>query len=179
MAANSDEQVDPTLVELLRQGDFFARLDTQAIEDCLRASELITALAGQPIWSPEEPKDAAFILVSGRLKLSFRVQPDGQREAQYTQSGTLLSLSSLVHPWPHASACVALERSRVLKLGARDFQRLFEAERPIAFALIDAIADDLVEEMQDANRRLHEVFGHPAETLRMLRRRNPRGSAGE
>jgi CRP/FNR family transcriptional regulator, cyclic AMP receptor protein len=58
-----------------------------------------------------------------------------------------------------------------LRVARESFEALFEARESVAFYLIDAIGDYLIADMRQANRRLQEVFGHPAETLRSLRRR--------
>ena len=110
--------------------------------------------------------------LKGRIEVTSRVQPDGQRTTQFDEVGEVLSLPSLVNAWEHRSAGTAVDRSEVLELTRSTFDELFDDEHPAAFRLVDAIADELVGEMRDANRRLHEVFGHPAETLRMLRRRS-------
>jgi CRP/FNR family transcriptional regulator, cyclic AMP receptor protein len=150
----------------------FAEVDRSELDELVEVCEPLTVMPGQPLWAPGDAKDAAYILVSGRVEISYRVQPDGQRKIQYTEPGQLLTLSSLVHAWEHGSAGTPLERSQLLSLSQDDFRALFEARHAAAFLLVDAIAEDLVDEMRDANRRLHEVFGHPAETLRMLRRRS-------
>ncbi len=160
-----------THAEMLAGRGIFADWERSEIEDLVEVCEALTLMPGQALWSPGDPKDAAFILLSGRVEISYRVQPDGQRKDQFTEPATLLTLSSLVHAWEHGSAGSPLERSEVLRLSHDKFRELFEARHPAAFHLVDAIAEDLVQEMRDANRRLHEVFGHPAETLRMLRRR--------
>lgn len=160
------------LAQALAGRGIFADWEPSEIADLVEVCEALTLMPGQALWSPGESKDAAFILVSGRVEVSHRVQPDGQRKDQFTEPATALTLSSLVHSWPHGSAGTPLERSVVLKLTGERFEELFDAEHPAAFHLVDAIAEDLVQEMRDANRRLHEVFGHPAETLRMLRRRS-------
>ncbi|AWV90620.1 Crp/Fnr family transcriptional regulator [Bradymonas sediminis] len=165
----NSEQV---IFDKIGESAFFARLQADDARALVAACEPLTVLPGQAIWSPGEAKDAAYILVSGRVQINYRVQPDGHREDQYAAPGTFLTLSSLVHSWRHASAGIALERSQLLRLTRPEFEELFEAGHPAAFALVDLIADDLVAEVRDANRRLHEVFGHPAETLRMLRRRS-------
>lgn len=173
--AGDGSHIDAALYETLGRSAFFAALSPPDAGALLGACERVTALAGQPIWSPGEVKDAAYILVSGRVQVTYRVQPDGQRDDDYSTPGSLLTLSSLVHPWAHASAGIALERSELLRLAQVDFMRLFDAAHPAALALVDAIGDDLVAEVRDANRRLHQVFGHPAETLRILRRRSRAG----
>jgi|GEM_PF-1926386 len=173
--ARDGSQKVAVLYEKLRGSAFFAPLSREDAGVLIGVCERVTALPGQPIWSPGEVKDAAYILVSGRVQVTYRVQPDGHRDDDYATPGSLLTLSSLVHPWAHASAGIALERSELLRLGQIDFMRLFEAAHPAALALVDALGDDLVAEVRDANRRLHEVFGHPAETLRILRRRSRAG----
>jgi CRP-like cAMP-binding protein len=158
--------------DTLADRGIFAAWARSEIDDLIEVCELSTVMPGQALWSPGDPKDTAYILLSGRVEISYRVQPDGQQKAQYTEPGALLTLSSLVHTWAHGSAGTPLERSEVLRLSCDSFRELFDAGHPAAYHLVDAIADDLVQEMRDANRRLHEVFGHPAETLRMLRRRS-------
>ncbi len=161
-----------TYADALDGCGIFAEMERSEIEVLVEACEPVTVMPGQPLWSPGDPKDAAYILVSGRVEISYRVEPDGTRKVQYTEAGSLLTLSSLVHPWEHGSAGTPLERSELLELSREVFDQLFEDGHPAAYFLVDAIAEDLVDEMRDANRRLHEVFGHPAETLRMLRRRS-------
>ncbi len=159
-------------VDILAEQGLLSGLERADLAELVDAGEHLTVMPGQALWAPGDVKDAAYILLAGRVEISYRVQPDGQRRDQITEPGSLMTLSSLVYPWPHGSAGTPLERSQVLRLTREAFADLFEARRPAAFVLVDAIADDLVQEMRDANRRLHEVFGHPAETLRMLRRRS-------
>jgi CRP-like cAMP-binding protein len=164
---------DPqTHTDTLADRGILADLERSEIEDIVETCEALTVMPGQALWSPGDAKDAAYILLSGRVEVSYRVQPDGQRKDQYTEPGALLTLSSLVHTWQHGSAGTPLERSELLRLDCDTFRELFEAGHPATYHLVDAIADDLVQEMRDANRRLHDVFGYPAETLRMLRRRS-------
>lgn len=165
-------QTGAEALEKIGAHPFFAALSPAVAGEFIASCEPFTAIAGQAIWSPSETKDAAYILVSGHIEVSSRVQPDGQREDHHVTPGGFLTLSSLVHSWKHESAGIALERSELLRLPRENFETLFEAAHPAALSLVDAIADDLVAEVRDANRRLHEVFGHPAETLRMLRRRS-------
>jgi CRP-like cAMP-binding protein len=110
-------------------------------------------------------------LVRGRIERTQRSWPDLQRTQQFSEPGALMSISSLVSAWAHTSAAYPLEPSEVLVLDHAAFQQLMDAHHPAAFRLVDAIAENLVHEMRDVNRRLQEVFGHPAETLRSLQRR--------
>jgi CRP/FNR family transcriptional regulator, cyclic AMP receptor protein len=90
---------------------------------------------------------------------------------QIGSPGEIVGLSYVVKEWRHQSAASAVERTELLRLKRESFQKLFDAEDMAAYRLVDRLAEEVVQEMRDANRRLHEVFGNPAETLRNLRRR--------
>ncbi|MFB6350347.1 MAG: Crp/Fnr family transcriptional regulator, partial [Bradymonadaceae bacterium] len=167
LAALTD--VDPEALQ--RESRWLAELDDEALEDFIDICQPRTLVTGDALWTTGETGEGAFVLLSGCVELSWRVQPDGQQNKQMTQPGTLLGLAHLIHPWEHESSAVPLEATDVLRIDREDFQELFDRQHPAAYRLVDAIAETLVEEVRDANRRLHEVFGHPAETLRTLRRR--------
>ncbi|MFU8805250.1 MAG: Crp/Fnr family transcriptional regulator [Bradymonadaceae bacterium] len=157
--------------EILSSRSPFDDFGDEALATLIKACEPKIFAPRESLWSVGSVGDEAFILISGKVEQVRRLQPDGQRTEHFTEPGTLLSLSGLVHPWKHLTAAYTLERTEALRLSLEDFQTMFDAGEMAAYNLVDAVAENLVHEMRDANRRLHEVFGHPAETLRTLRRR--------
>lgn len=158
-------------VDTLADRPFFDALEREKLRELVEVCRPRTLITGQAMWSAGEAGGTAYIMISGRVELSWRVQPDGQRQEQVTRPGQLIGLPHLIHEWTHESAAYPLDRTELLRLERSDFQALFDEQHPAAYRLVDAVAEELVEEVRDANRRMHEVFGHPAETLRMLRRR--------
>lgn len=158
-------------VEVLRREEHLAELETEQLEPLVDVLEPRTLVSGEPFWSVGEEGRAAYILVSGRVELTVRAHPDGKRTRQLGEPGTMFGLAHLAGEWKHESTAYPIERTEALKLERSDFEVLFEKRDPAAFRIADAVAARLVEEVRDANRRLQEVFGHPAETLRTLRRR--------
>jgi len=158
-------------VTILFKNSFFHDWETQDLVALLNACTERVYNAGEPLWTEGETSDGAFILLEGRVERTRTLRPNGQKVEQYAEPGTFLSLSSLPQPVAHSSSANALERTTVLAISQRSFEELFEAQSPAAYRLVDAIASNLVKQMREANTRLHQVFGQPAETLRMLRRR--------
>lgn len=156
---------------ILQANTHFSGLAEHELATLLDASEHLTFLAGEPLWTTDQPLNAAFILLSGRVEQTRHVQPDGLRTQHYEKPGTWLALSSLVQSLPRQGTARALEKVCVLRISRQKFEQLFAEDHPAAYTLTDAIAECLVQDMHDTNRRLHDVFGHPAETLRTLRRR--------
>lgn len=124
----------------------------------------------EPLWVVDDVRSHAYILLDGKLERSSKTH-SGRAMQQLTEPGTMLSLSALVNPWPYYSTCVATEKSTLLALSRARFLELFDAREPVAYKLVDAIGEYLVADMRKANERLQDVFGRPAETLMMLRRR--------
>ncbi len=169
MTQSHDEITDH--IAIFKANPLFKSLDDHEFAPLLAKLELTTLVQGEPLWTSEKNPQAAFVLLSGRVELSRHVEPDGLRKQHFETPGTWLALSALVQTSPCLNSAIALERTTVLRLPRTAFQTLFDQDDPTAYILTDAIAESLVNDMYDTNRRLHEVFGYPAETLRTLRRR--------
>ena len=158
-------------VDVLKETELFAAFTEEELLRLVQACEKKTLAPREPLWAVGSQGGAAFILIQGRVEQVQRLHPDGVRTYQFERPGELLAVSYLVKGWEHQSAASALERTELLRLDRQAFQALFDAEEMAAYRLVDRIAEEVVQEMRDANGRLHEVFGNPAETLRNLRRR--------
>lgn len=156
--------------EILDGRSGMSRFDEDELRLLLAACEEQSLRAKQPLWVSEDIRKAAYILASGRLERTTKTH-SGRIHEQYSEPGTMLSLSALVKPWPYHSTLYAEERSTVLALTRARFVEMFDARESVAYKLVDAIGEYLVADMRNANERLQEVFGQPAETLMMLRRR--------
>ena len=159
------------IIDRLAPNPFFTSWSPAAIGRLIDGCSVRVLNLGEVLWSVSEPGDSAFILLSGRLERVRVARPDEPKKEQFSEPGTLLSLASLLESWPHTSTATPLERTVLLELPRAHFQSLLATEDPVAFFLADAISQRIVEQMRDANNRLHRVFGRPAETLMTLRRR--------
>lgn len=162
---NSQDYVD----RLLGKG-YLEAFESDELERLIDACHSKVYVSGEALWAAGDSRNKAFILVSGRIERKIRLTGN-RRNEQYQQPGHILALSALVSDWTFHSSAYALERSELLLLETEAFQNLLEAEDSAAYKLVDQIAAYLVRDMREANARAQEVFGQPAETLRMLRRR--------
>lgn len=162
---------DQDYIDAFRHNEYLSELGAGAFDPLLESSNKRTFVSGEPLWSVGETGSGGYLLVSGCVELTWRTQPDGKQQRRVDEVGSILALAHLAGEWDHESAAYATERTDILELPRETFDRLFEAQAPIAYRMTDAITDRMIEEVRDANRRLQDVFGHPAETLRTLRRR--------
>lgn len=166
----SSEDVDQ-YCKVLAATPFFENFEDDELRRLVEACSVKILAPREALWAVGVRGEAAYFLIDGRIEETRRLPPDGQRVDQINEPGAMLALSHLVKEWEHQSAAAALERTELLRLDRPSFQQMFDAGDTAAYRLVDELAEELVRKMRDANRRLHEVFGNPAETLRMLRRR--------
>lgn len=157
--------------EALFGHDEMSRFEDDELRKLIGACEERMLQSSTPLWVSDQVRSHAFILVSGSIERHTRTHA-GRIVQQHSAPGTLLSLSALVKPWAYHSSAHALEQAEVLALSRATFLELFEDREPVAYKLVDAIGEYLVADMRKANGRLQDVFGRPAETLMMLRRRS-------
>lgn len=158
------------IVETLSGRGAMTRFTDEELRELVEACEERLLQAKAALWVADDVRSHAYILVGGRLERSTKTHT-GRVVQQYSEPGTILSISSLVNPWRYHGTCYALERAEVLALSRASFIELFDTRADVAYKLVDAIGEYLVADMRKANERLQDVFGRPAETLMMLRRR--------
>ncbi len=156
--------------DALYGNDEMSRFEDDELRELIGACEPRFLQASEPLWVSQEVRSHAYILVSGSIERHTKTHA-GRVVQQHSAPGTLLSLSALVKQWEYHSTAHALEKTEVLALSRATFLRLFDAREPVAYKLVDAIGEYLVGDLRKANGRLQDVFGRPAETLLMLRRR--------
>lgn len=156
--------------EVLKGAGEMSRLSDDELRKLISVCEPKVLQAREPLWGPSDIRTEAYVLVSGRIERAIRGYA-GRVTEQENEAGAILSISALVRPWPYHSAAYATERTELLTLSRGAFSQMFDARDSVAYALTDAIGEYLVRDMRKANERLQEVFGRPAETLMMLRRR--------
>lgn len=158
-------------VDILAAETRLGSLEKEAVAEFVELCEPRKMVTGEALWTVGEKGKSAYILFSGAVEIAWRIRPDGQQKRQVSSPGAFVALPHLIYPWKHESSAYPLEATRLLRIDRSEFVNLFDAQHPAAYRVVDAIAEELVDEVRDANRRMHEVFGHPAETLRMLRKR--------
>ncbi|MFB6262703.1 MAG: Crp/Fnr family transcriptional regulator [Bradymonadaceae bacterium] len=163
---------DSDVVDALGRGARFEELDPEPRAELADHLRRETVVPGEPIWSPGEAGTGAYLLLDGRVEITWRSQPEGRDSVQYDSAGEWFGLPYVVDEWEHESAASPRERTELAVLDRETFLELFDQGHPGAYAALERAAVELVDEVRDANRRLADVFGRPAETLQMLRRRS-------
>ena len=155
---------------LLRSVAIFSDLDAGAAAALERLAETREYAEGAVVVSQDEPGDALFVLVSGRVKVVL--YGESGREiilSMFKTPGDFFGEMSLLDHQPRSATVIAAERSRLLVLSRADFQAHIEAHPRTALRVLTELSRRL--RHADAvigNLALLDVYGRLAGKLREL-----------
>ena len=155
---------------LLRSVSIFSDLDVPSAAALERLAELREYPEGSVVVSQDDPGDALFVLVSGRVKVVL--YGESGREiilSIFKTSGDFFGEMSLLDDQPRSATVIAADRSRLLALSRRDFQAHIQAHPRTALRVLTELsrrlrqADGVI-----GNLALLDVYGRLAGKLREL-----------
>lgn len=121
-----------------------ARRAIEALDPLVRAQlerglEPVTLRAGDTLFTCGDPRDAAFLILSGRISLTERT-PHGETLSEHVLSaGNGLGEIGLAAHGPYTSTAQALDDARLLRLPRSAFDRLCQQYPEAMFGLADFI----------------------------------------
>jgi CRP-like cAMP-binding protein len=155
---------------LLRNVSIFADLEPAATAALERLAEIREYQAGALVVGQEEPGDALFVLVRGKVKVVL--YGGSGREvilSIFKAPGDFFGEMSLLDDEPRSASVVAAERSSLLVLSRRDFQTYIASSPRTALRVLRELsrrlrrADEVI-----GNLALLDVYGRLAGKLREL-----------
>jgi CRP/FNR family transcriptional regulator, cyclic AMP receptor protein len=155
---------------LLRGVSIFADLEPAALASLERAVEVRSYREGAVIVSQEEPGDALFVLVRGRVKVVLYGQSGREVILSiFRAPGDFFGEMSLLDDQPRSATVLAAEHSRLLSLSHREFQAHITAHPRTALRVLTELsrrlrrADEVI-----GNLALLDVYGRLAGKLREM-----------
>lgn len=160
---------DPAWVRsIIARAPMFATLPPSAIEDLANRATIRSVAAGTSVVTQNEPGDAMFIIMSGRIKVVM--SRDGGREVtlSFLRSGDSFGEMALFDHSPRSAHCVAADSTTLLVLGRDDLMRHIQAHPRTALNLVAEMArrlrraDETIAQLAlcDVNERLiHRLVG--------------------
>ncbi len=159
--------VDTT--QLLHKVSIFAELSAETIADLAKRVWNRTAEAGSVIVSHEEPGDALFVIVTGKVKVVLYGETGREIILSILRGGDFFGEMSLLDRQPRSANVVAVEDSQLLGLDREAFQTHLTTHPTTALAILAEMsrrlrhADEVI-----GNLALLDVYARVARTIRDL-----------
>lgn len=132
-------------IAYLQEIEIFQDLTERELEDMNQSLTLTTTPAGRIFYSPEEHGEVLFILKRGRVQC-YRISPEGKKLVLDTLgSGAVFGEMSMIGQGMHNAFAEAVEDSTICVMSRTDLERLLRTKPQVAFRLIEAMGDRIVE----------------------------------
>ena len=165
-AVNPD---DPARIRAsIARAHLFAALPISAIEDLSQRVTVRRISASAAVFSQDEPGDAVFVLMSGRVKVVLCGESGREVTLSILRPGDSFGEMSLFDGGSRSATCIALEPSAVLALSREDLMRHIQSHPRTAMNLLGEMArrlrraDETIAQLAlcDVNERLiHRLVG--------------------
>jgi CRP-like cAMP-binding protein len=122
-------------LDLISSVPMFCRLGHKELEQVAQLLDEVDVPAGKVLMRQGEHGDEMFIVASG----TFRIERDGKTIAE-RGAGTALGEISLLSEGPRTATITALEPSRLLVAGHREFHALMDDHPTVRLQVLEGLA---------------------------------------
>jgi len=158
--------------ELIRNVSIFAHLDPNTAGELERLGEVRQFAAGAVIVGQDDPGDALFVLVQGKVKVVlFGKQGREMILSMFKTPGDFFGEMSLLDDEPRSATVVAVEPATLFVLSRAAFRAHVEAQPATALRVLQEVSRRLRQaDRVIGNLALLDVWGRVAGKLRELAR---------
>jgi len=153
-------------IELLHDSPVLGTLAPEDLRFLAKRAGTRTFESGETIFEQGDPAEACFLLLAGRVVMSFRpsdgesahdgesVRPKMLHLRQYDDRGRLLGWSALLEPFRYRATVTALEPTQVLVLQRRHLDERKDSHPEFGVALLERIIWVLGNRLRETRIRL-------------------------
>jgi len=143
----------------------FKGFTEQELEILSTAFRLRVFKEGQLICSEGDATASFFVIAKGEVEAHKDLGGDRRLPLGRAGGNCLVGQKSLLDGGRRSASMVATKPSIVLECNRSDFQRLFNANSPFAYKVIDFIVTDLSHRLRASDRSLETMLQAPEQTI--------------
>jgi CRP/FNR family cyclic AMP-dependent transcriptional regulator len=132
----------------------FADLSTAEIDDMARLVTIIDYPAGHTIFSEDEPGDALYALLRGRVDMSCRDHRGHEQTLATLEAGAILGEIALLTGEPRLATARTVTDTTALRLTNETFKALLKQGHAAAQKILYNLARNVASHLGEMNRRL-------------------------
>ena len=121
--------------------------------------------AGQALCKQGDSYACLFIVVVGEVAVFREVGPNKRMELTRAGVDCILGEKSLIDGQPRSASMEAVCPTITLECNRADFLRLFKANSPFAYKMMDMVVTQLVGRLRGIDRVIEDVLSNPSNTL--------------
>jgi len=123
---------------------------------------------GEVLCKEGDPAPSFFIVVSGIVTVVKEISPRVRQRLATVGRNRMLGQVPLIDGGRRPNTLEAGSPVIVLECGRDEFGRLFRANSPFAYKVLDFVLTDLSKRLRQTNRMFEDLLANPGKTLSMV-----------
>ena len=163
----------------LAHSPFFEDMARDRLEALVDKASTMTVAAGEHVFDQDSPADACYVLLRGRVRLVYQVQPragepgdDSDPEItvrRYEDAGRFLGWSALVAPFRYRGSVIAEEPTELVRIGRDQLTALMERHPEFGVQIMQRLIWILGSRLREARvRMVAQRYEHEIAAIRAL-----------
>jgi CRP/FNR family transcriptional regulator, cyclic AMP receptor protein len=145
-------------VDVLRRLPLFDSLTPREIGLLQSHLRRLRLASGEILFEEGAAGRACYVVLSGAIGVYKQLNPDRRERLAVLGPGALVGHMALIDNKRRSASCEAGPQGcSLLELGRQEFDRLFAANSPFAFKILDRVSTDLSARLREATARLTEA----------------------
>jgi len=159
--------------KLLKRIPFLSALAPAHLREVYRLAREIDVPAGEPVFAKRQAADAMFVVLSGRIKIYADSAGKKRKTFAYLTEGDFFGEMALVEDLPRTASAQAVERSRLMLIYKKDFQRLLLRDPRLSLYLLRTLCARLRHANEEIEGMLfRNILGRVAKVVLELANRS-------
>lgn len=169
LEAGKRDAVDARKIAILKAVPLFATLDDDQLGRVVGLSSDVRFDREQIILQQDEPGDALYILIEGRVKVVLYGEDGREVILSTLRDGDFFGEMALIDGGPRSASVVAVEDSRLVRIRRAPFLGLLREHPELSLRILEALTRRLrVADGRIGSLALMDVYGRVARALREL-----------
>ena len=148
-----------TIEQYLPEHPFFAGLDEETIALLAGCAQNVHLHPGQYLFREFEPADHFYVVRKGRVSVELNSPTGGGTVLDAAQEDDVVGWSWLVPPYRWLFDAQATEETSLVSFDAKCLRTKCEADPAVGYALLQRVAQVMLQRLQSARIRLLDLYG--------------------
>ena len=169
MEPEKSDRVDVRKIDILKAVPLFGTLDDAQLDRVAGLSAEVRYARDQIILQQDEPGDALYILIEGRVKVVLYGEDGREVILSTLRDGDFFGEMALIDGGPRSASVVAVEESRLVRIRREPFLGLLREHPELCLRILESTTRRLrVADGRIGSLALMDVYGRVARALREL-----------
>jgi CRP-like cAMP-binding protein len=151
---SGNDQAPPVTLEVLSAIPMFAGLSRDHLTALAEICHEEQHAVGTKIFSEGDPGDKLFVILSGAIRISHKLEGVGEEALAVLEGGSYFGEMALLEDAPRSADAIVHKGASLLTIGRTELEQLLFVDRELAYAVLWTFCRTLSKRLRETNEKM-------------------------